>query len=139
MPTEQFLALQESRRACLRALRAGLLHLHKEVISHDRERYERAHGPVPAGRFVQLVTENPYFRWLDPLSRLIIEVDEELDTDEHHDDTCRAVADAAEKLVTGRGDTAFRERYQQVLQDEPAVVVAHGALLSVIGQLRVTA
>jgi len=136
MPTEQFLALQESRRACLRALRAGLLHVHKEVIRYDRTQYERVHGPVPSGRFVQVVTEDPYFRWLDPLSRLIIEIDEELDGAEHHDDTCRAVADAAAKLFSDRGDETFRTRYQQALQDESAVVIAHSALLSVIAQLR---
>ncbi|MGN8554587.1 UNVERIFIED_CONTAM: hypothetical protein OHV15_18585, partial [Microbacterium sp. SLM126] len=92
MPSEQFLATQETRRSGLRALRAALLQVHKEVIGYDRGQYERLHGPIPAGQFVQLVTEESFFRWLDPLSRLIIEIDEELDGDEHHDETCRAVA-----------------------------------------------
>ncbi len=136
MPNEQFLAIQETRRSGLAALRASLLQVHKEVIGYDRGQYERLHGPIPAGQFVQLVTEESFFRWLDPLSRLIIEIDEELEGKEHHDDTCRAVATAAEKLFSERGDAAFRKRYQEALQDESGVIVAHGRLMSVIGQLR---
>lgn len=136
MPNEQFLAIQETRRSGLAALRAALLQVHKEVIGYDRGQYERLHGPIPAGQFVQLVTEETFFRWLDPLSRLIIEIDEELEGKEHHDETCRAVASAAEKLFSERGDAAFRKRYQEALQDESGVIVAHGRLMSVIGQLR---
>ncbi|MDQ0138600.1 hypothetical protein J2T05_000173 [Cupriavidus necator] len=136
MPNEQFLATQETRRLGLKALRAALLQVHKEVIGHDRAQYERLNGPIPAGLFVQLVTEDNYFRWLDPLSRLIIEIDEELEAKEHHDDTCRAVGRAAEKLFSDGADAAFRKRYQQALQDESGVIVAHGRLMSVIGQLR---
>ena len=136
MTSEQFLATQETRKLGLRALRAALLQVHKEVIGYDRSQYERVHGPIPAGQFVQLVTEESFFRWLDPLSRLIIEIDEELEGVEHHDDTCRAVAGAAQKLFSDRGDAGFRKRYQAALQDETAVTVAHGRLMSVIGQLR---
>ncbi|WP_115664531.1 hypothetical protein [Cupriavidus taiwanensis] len=136
MPNEQFLATQETRRSGLKALRAALLQVHKEVIGHDRAQYEQLNGPIPAGLFVQLVTEDKYFRWLDPLSRLIIEIDEELEAKEHHDDTCRAVGRAAEKLFSDGADPAFRKRYQEALQDESGVIVAHGRLMSVIGQLR---
>ncbi|MEN7529486.1 MULTISPECIES: hypothetical protein [unclassified Cupriavidus] len=136
MPSEQFLAIQETRRSGLRALRAALLEVHKEVIGYDRGQYERLHGPIPAGQFVQLITEEAFFRWLDPLSRLIVEIDEELDGDEHHDETCRAVAGATQKMFSERGDEAFRKRYQEALQDEASVTVAHGRLMSVIGQLR---
>lgn len=136
MLTEQYQATQESRRAGLRALRAALLKSHKEIIQYDRGEYERVYGPIPPGLFVQIVTEDSYFRWLDPLSRLIVEIDEELDGGDHHDATCRAVAAAAERLFSSRGDPAFRERYHEALQDEPAVTVAHGQLMSVINQLR---
>lgn len=136
MPSEQFLAIQENRRSGLRALRAALLQVHKEVIGYERGQYERLYGPIPAGQFVQIVTEDAYFRWLDPLSRLIIEIDEELDSKEHHDETCRAVAAASEKLFSQRGDPAFCKRYQEALQDESGVIVAHGQLMNVIGQLR---
>ncbi|WP_420991919.1 hypothetical protein ACKI2N_027120 [Cupriavidus sp. 30B13] len=136
MPNEQFLARQEDRRSGLRALRAALLKAHKELITLNRAEYERLYGPVPAGLFVQIVTEEPYFRWLDPLSRLIIEIDEELEAPEHHDQTCRAVAAATEKLFGPQSEPAFRERYQQALQDESGVIVAHGQLMKVIGQLK---
>jgi len=136
MPSEQFLATQETRRSGLQALRAALLQVHKEVIAYDRSQYERLRGPIPAGLFVQLVTEDDYFRWLDPLSRLIIEIDEELESREHHDETCRAVARAAERLFSDKADAAFRKRYQGALQDESGIIVAHGRLMSVIGQLR---
>ncbi|WP_043355133.1 hypothetical protein [Cupriavidus basilensis] len=136
MPHEQFLAKQEDRRSGLRALRAALLKVHKEVIALNRVEYERLHGPIPAGLFVQVVTEETYFRWLDPLSRLIIEIDEELDAPEHHDETCKAVATATEKLFGPDSDPAFRDRYQQALQDESGVIVAHGQLMKVVAQLR---
>lgn len=136
MPPEKYQATQEGRRAGLRALRAALLHSHKEVIQYARGQYERLHGPIPAGQFVQIITEDHYFRWLDPLSRLIVEIDEELDGPEHHDSTCRAVAAAAEKLFGPGGDPVFRKSYHEALQDEPSVTVSHGQLVSVITQLR---
>lgn len=136
LPTDKFEATQETRRDGLKALRAALMKTHKEVLQYDKSLFERVHGPVPAGQFVQILTENPYFRWLDPLSRLIVEIDEELDSPEHHDETCRAVAKAAETLFGPKGDETFRSRYHDALQDEPGVTVAHGQLVSVIAQLR---
>lgn len=136
MLTEQYRATQESRKAGLRALRAALLKSHKEIIQYDRGEYERLYGPIPSGLFVQIVTEDSYFRWLDPLSRLIVEIDEELDGGDHHDATCGAVAAAAERLFSAQGDPMFHQRYHEALQDEPAVTVAHGQLMSVIAQLK---
>lgn len=135
MADEALQITQEKHLAWLRSLRAALLQLHKDVVAYDRLGYERLYGPVGSGRFVQILIEEPWFRWLDPLSRLIIEIDEELESDVQLDETCRAIANSTERLFAPVGDNVeseFCRRYKQSLQGDPQVVLSHGQLLSVI-------
>ncbi len=62
-----------------RALRATLLHLHRTLIDLERSAYEKTHGRQSAGDFLQLLAYSEELRWLEPLSRLIVMLDEAMD------------------------------------------------------------
>jgi hypothetical protein len=56
--------------ARLRAVRIGLLHLHKTLLDAERERYVRERGPIDGpGHALKLVLNDPFFAWLRPSRR----------------------------------------------------------------------
>src|SRR4051812_41675850 len=55
----------------------GLIVVHKQLLDHERIRYERQHGRIPsAGEFLRLAIEDPWFAWFRPLTALITQIDE---------------------------------------------------------------
>ncbi|MEW6683590.1 MAG: hypothetical protein AB1451_11815 [Nitrospirota bacterium] len=64
-------------------LRNALLALHKALIDSERVSYEKAMGKIQSpNQFLHLLTSDPWFAWLQPLSSLIVSVDEILDQKE---------------------------------------------------------
>ena len=124
-------ATSESTR--LREVRKGLLHLHQTLLDMERKSFERTHGRVTSGEFLQLVINHEQFAWLRLVSALVVQIDEMLDADE-------PVADAdvinltkgARQLFTASDNEEFRDKYQSALQREPDVVMAHSALMSLL-------
>lgn len=117
--------------AAMKTLRAALLAQHKVLIDNDRQQYEGVFGPVPTGRFVQLITEDPWFRWLDPLSRLIVAIDEWEEQDPPQAGAGRDLAATAATLF-GHKDETFGERYRQALQQAPEAVMGQGRVTAAL-------
>lgn len=117
--------------------RDKLLDLHKAIIESERERYEKAIGVIQSPyHFLQLVTRDPWFAWLHPLSQLIVSIDEVLEEKEPLTET---VADALRKqarslLVAAENAPGFSGHYFVALQQTPDVVMAHAAVIQVIGR-----
>src|SRR5690242_19873508 len=64
----------------LQALRVPLLALHKTLVDSERIEYEKTIGKIRSpNHFLQLLTSDPWFAWLSPLSQLIVSIDEALD------------------------------------------------------------
>lgn len=109
--------------AKLRALRMALLALHKTLLDHERLRYERANGRVESpGQVLNLVMNDPWFAWLRPMSALVVQADERLDSDDG---------------VSAADVTAFSGQVRQLmqgpdleraLQESPEAVMARGKL-----------
>lgn len=58
-------------------VRMSLLQLHKKLIDWAREEYAREVAPIDNPyRFLSLLTSDPYFAWLRPLSEIIVRIDE---------------------------------------------------------------
>src|SRR6188472_3832679 len=75
-------------------VRSALLELHKALIEAERVSYEEAVGPIRSpNHFLELLTGDPYFAWLHPLSQLVVAIDEALDGKEP------LTAEKAESLV----------------------------------------
>ncbi|VVE52501.1 hypothetical protein PAN31108_04794 [Pandoraea anhela] len=117
--------------AAMKALRTALLAQHKVLIDYDRQQYEAVFGPVPTGRFVQLFTEDPWFRWLDPLSRLIVALDEWQEQEPPLREAGIALADDAAKLFR-HTDQEFGERYLLALQKAPDAVLGQSQVVAAL-------
>ena len=54
-------------------LRLALLKLHKALVDSERVGYEAIIGRIQSpNHFLQLLTRDPWFAWLHPLSQLIV-------------------------------------------------------------------
>jgi hypothetical protein len=116
--------------------------LHKALVDVVRADYERHHGRVAGPvRLFQLLTSDPYFAWLHPMSALMAEVDELYDRKEPiAPDEVAAVRATLESLVGNRGQEpspdSFVSRYLEILQNHPEVVMAHARLRGALDRLR---
>jgi hypothetical protein len=115
-------------------LRQKLLTLHKSLLDLERSSYERVHGRIQPGQFLQLLLQDTQFGWLRTLSEMIVLIDEILDprvtTNEEH---VRNVLHQARKLLnpTAISDD-FAAKYTDALQRDPAIVMAHKEVRDVL-------
>src|ERR1017187_9115514 len=66
-------------RSHLKALRDGLLRLHKSLLELQRAAYQRVVAPITTtGQYLNLVLNDPAFQWLRELSAFIVMIDEAL-------------------------------------------------------------
>jgi hypothetical protein len=125
----------------LQELRDSLLNLHKVLVDAERVSYEKTLGVIQSpNHFLQLLTTDPWFAWLQPLSQLIVAMDEALEEKEPltigrvdafvHQTRLLLVA-------TEEGD-GFSKHYFDALQREPDVVLAHAEVATLLGPRKKT-
>ena len=117
-------------------LREAMLPLHKALLEFDRVGYEATFGKIQSPfQFLKLVMEDPWFTWLAPMTQLITAMDEMLDAKEEPL-TVAAVDAVAERvktlLVATEGGEGFSRHYDEALQRDPDVVLAHAAVAKLI-------
>lgn len=120
----------ENFRERLTQLREALLHLHKALVDSERVSYEQNIGTIPSpNHFLQLLTNDPWFAWLHPVSELIIAMDEALDAKSKTPLTVELagalVKQTATLLVASETGEGFSRHYFDALQRDPDVVMAH--------------
>jgi len=129
----------DTTRENLKALRHGLLRMHKTLLDLERRDYERARGRIGNSyEFLQLVLKDPWFDWLHRLSELIVQIDETLDT---HSETPATEADATALteraktlLVPAETGSEFQKNYFLALQQSPDVVLLHSDIVKLLGR-----
>ncbi len=124
-------------RTRLEEVRRALLTLHKALVDSERITYEKTVGPIQSpNHFLKLLMEDPWFAWLQPLSQLIISIDEAMDGKEP---LTAAKVEATTKqsrvlLAPSENSKLFPRHYFDALQRDPDVVLAHGHLMKVLGR-----
>ncbi|MEO6164930.1 MAG: hypothetical protein ABIP88_12425 [Candidatus Binatia bacterium] len=117
-------------------LHDALLRLHKVLLESERAVYEKSVEPIRSpNHFFQLLTSDPWFAWLRPISQLIVAIDETLDDKEG---LTNASVDAVMRqavflLIPAENGGEFGERYVAALQRDPRVVLAHAQAAKHIG------
>jgi hypothetical protein len=92
--------------------------------------YERARGRIDSAQeFLRLVMYDEWFAWLHPVSELIVRIDEVLAADDAPTDRDAAHLFEQTRTLLTNGETAFGRRHHEVLQRDPAVLVAHGDVI----------
>ena len=118
----------EGVRERLTELRHALLNLHKTLVDSERVGYEKVMGKIRSpNHFLQLLTNDPWFAWLRPLSQLVVAMDEVLDADEP---LTSAKVDALTHqsklmLVASENSDGFAGHYFEAMQRDPDVVLMH--------------
>ena len=119
-------------RQRLTDLRQALLKLHKALLDSERVAYEKIVGQIRSpNHFLQLVTNDPWFAWLHPLSQLIVAMDEALDAEER---LTAAKVDALVQqsklfLVASENGEGFSGHYYEAMQRDPDVVMMHAEVV----------
>jgi hypothetical protein len=117
-------------RQRLSALREAMLHLHKTLLESERISYEASFGQITSPyQFLHLVTHDPWFAWLTPMTRLLAAMDAMLDAKEPLtaagvESLFRQVGALLVATVDGEG---FSRHYDEALQRSPEVILAHAA------------
>lgn len=122
-------------RPRLTALREALLPLHKALLESERISYEATFGKINSPyQFLQLLTSDPWFAWLSPLTRLIAAMDERLDAREPLTvaGVDALVVQAKKLLVASEAGEGFSRHYDEALQRAPDVVFAHAAVAKLL-------
>lgn len=117
----------------LSAIRKPLLVLHKAILDHERALYEKEFGPVTPAAFLQVLINGTGFRWLNPLSTVIANVDEILDDKEVTSaDRVAAVESVAGLFSENLPGNIFLPHYRQILQHSPEILHAHGQVAPIL-------
>lgn len=120
-------------------LRNGLLHHHKILLDSERDSYEHEIGKITSsGQLLQLVIHDPWFAWLHEISELIVFIDETLESKEPIAavDADKLVQQARTLLIPAEDGEEFARRYDQAMQRDPDVVIAHGRMVKLMAKLR---
>jgi hypothetical protein len=123
-------------RVPLQELRDALLDLHKTLLDSERAVYEATVGAIQSPHhFFQLVTSDPWFAWLRPISQLIVAMDEALDGKEllTGGGVDTLMSESVFLLIPAERGGEFGERYMAALQRDPHVVLAHAKVAKRIG------
>ena len=122
----------EQARQKLRELRQILLTLHKALLDSERTAYELVHGAVPsASVFLQLLINDPWFAWLQPVTTLLVQIDETLAAKKPPASTPdfeRLIADTRALLSPSREVNGFWKRYSGAVQRDPGVSLLHARM-----------
>ena len=123
-------------RAALRDVSKLLLPLHRALIDTAKEDHAFAVGTVakPA-QLLQLLTDDPFFAWLKPVTALIVDIDEMARTDFEASDVA-AIADRVDRLFGPKADEGFSKQYVPMLQRNVEVAISHAALRKASAHLR---
>jgi hypothetical protein len=116
-------------RQHLQEVREIVLNLHKALLDSERTAYELIHGSIPSpSAFLQLLINDPRFSWLQPVTTLIVQIDETLAakkppaTDEQF---IQLIGDTRALLTPSREESDFWKRYSTAVQRDPAVAILH--------------
>ncbi len=131
--------IDQSMKDRLPELRGALLDLHKALVDSERVSYEKTIGGIRSpSHFLQLLTEDPWFAWLHPVSQLIVTMDEALDGKVP---LTTEIADALVQqtrllLVASEAGEGFARHYDEALQRDPSVVLSHAEVMRIINPHR---
>ena len=128
---------KHSARSKLDRMAAAMRVLHKALIDVTQHDYEKVHGKVknPYALFA-LVAHDPAFAWLQPMTRLIVEIEDligrPLPPPAKSDVT--EMRKKIDELLVKVGDS-FSTHYLSLVQSSPEIAAEHGRLHGVLNDL----
>ena len=122
-------------RGALREVSKLLLPLHRALIDLAKEDYAFAVAPVKPAQLLRLLTDDPFFAWLKPVTSLIVDIDEMARTDFEAADVA-AIVGRVERLFGAKAEETFSAQYIPMLQRNVDIAIGHAALRKATARLR---
>ncbi|MBK1881429.1 hypothetical protein JIN85_03315 [Luteolibacter pohnpeiensis] len=118
----------------LKIVRQRLLKLHRELIHSERKVYEQSAGTIPSSAaFLDLLTRDPWFEWLRPISQKIATIDDAL-ADRKNPLTDEAgqflIDQVRDFMIPDGAASGFRQNLDSAIQRDPDVAHAYAELRS---------
>lgn len=113
-----------------------MLALHKALVDSERVSYEQTIGAIQSpNHFLNLLTSDPWFAWLHPLSQLIVTMDEAMDEKEPWTaaDKEALLNQIRLLLIPSEYGDGFSKHYFDAMQRDPDVVLAHAQVTKLLG------
>jgi hypothetical protein len=128
--------MSDSAQTRLKQIRDALLALHKALIDAERVSYEQAIGRIKSpNHFLELLMHDPWFAWLQPMSQLIVAMDEALEEKDSplSESAAEGMANQTRLLlrVSEEGEGASKQ-YFDALQGDAGVVLAHAEVAKLL-------
>lgn len=121
----------------LSEIRQALLDVHKALVDSERISYEKTVGSIQSPtHFLQLLTTDPWFAWLRPLSHMIVTLDERLEAEEPltEENVVSVIKQTRSMLTPSEEGQGFGRHYFEALQADSDVVIAHADLMQLLGK-----
>jgi len=112
-------------------MRRELLDLHLALVDSERREYERSRGRLSDRAFLEALIGAPELAWLNPLTSLIVRLEEALDENTGVEDCVDQIRKLLRPNASGHG---FQRKYAEAMQRSPEVVVAHGRAVAAVGR-----
>ena len=106
----------------LQQVRDALLKLPKSLVDSERATYDTTFGKISsANHLLKLLTTDPWFAWLHPLSLLIVSMDDALDEKEPltGEKANALMKESCALLVASETSEGFARHYFEALQRDP--------------------
>lgn len=115
----------------LRAISHALQALHRELLEYQRRDYEKSFGRIGSDFYVlQLASQDPQFAWLRVLSAEMMRIDIALsDGGVDEGDLALTGARLRHLLSPNASGTGFQARYDEAMQADPSIVMAHARMI----------
>ncbi len=130
-------ALTDPTRGKLTAIRHTLLSLHKALLDSERTAYELVNGPIGSPSvFLQLLINDSRFAWLQPVTTLLVQIDETLASKKppaSEKDLEQLIADTRALLSPSREMNGFWKRYSGAVERDPGVALLHETIEKQLG------
>src|ERR1700688_2713239 len=118
--------MTDDSRQRLQDLRNALLNLHKALVESERVSYEKTVGAIQSpNQFLKLLMNDPWFAWLQPVSQLIVAMDEALEAKTPLTNAAgeALIKQTGQLLVATEAGEGFSRHYFDALQRDPDVVL----------------
>lgn len=127
-----------SSKVKLDRMAAAIRTLHKALIDETQREYERAHGKVTSPyTLFSLVTSDPAFAWLQPMTRLIVEMEDLVGRKEKPptEPEIHEMRKRIDGLLVEKGQP-FSDKYLALVQSSPEIAVENGRFHAALNNLK---
>jgi hypothetical protein len=122
----------------LQKLQSSLLQMHRYMLaSLKSDREARTRQPISPTDWFHLILSEPEYSWMRPITGLMSDIDALMDNYEVAEEDLRIIRQELEGLflIPSENPADFSSKYQDMVRQDPDVMLYHGLLRQLIRAL----